>query len=140
LNLLVGGAGAGAYWMVVRDAAPARETHGRDEGTSPAVRAEPLTFDVPEMLVALTDVGGQASRLRISFTLEVADQATIERLRTVMPLVIDNFQVYLRQLAVEDLSGSAGTARLREDLLLRVNAAIRPAEVQDVRVAEMEVR
>ena len=78
--------------------------------------------------------------LKISVALELDDEATIERLQTVMPRIIDNFQVYLRELRIEDLSGSAGIERLREELLLRVNAAIRPAEVRDVLFKEMLVQ
>ena len=43
-----------------------------------------------------------------------------------MPRIVDNFQVYLRELRIEDLQGAAGIYRLREELLLRVNAAVRP--------------
>ena len=48
------------------------------------------------------------------------------------PRIIDNFQVYLRELRVEDLRGSAGIYRLREELLARVNTAVHPTKVRDV--------
>ncbi len=53
---------------------------------------------------------------------------------------MDNFQVYLRELRIEDLKGSAGMYRLREELLTRVNAAIAPAKVHDVLFKEMLVQ
>ena len=53
---------------------------------------------------------------------------------------MDNFQVYLRELRVEDLRGSAGVQRLREELLMRVNAAVHPIEVRDVLFKEMLVQ
>jgi flagellar FliL protein len=49
-----------------------------------------------------------------------------------MPRVTDYFQVYLRELRVEDLKGSAGMYRLREELLARVRAAVAPIRVRDV--------
>ena len=52
------------------------------------------------------------------------------RLQAVMPRIIDNFQIYLRELRVEDLRGSGGIYRLREELLARVNAAVAPVKVE----------
>jgi flagellar FliL protein len=57
-----------------------------------------------------------------------------------MPRIMDNFQVYLRELRIEDLKGSAGMYRLREELLVRVNAAAAPAKVRDVLFKEMLVQ
>jgi flagellar FliL protein len=57
-----------------------------------------------------------------------------------LPRIVDNFQVYLRELRVDDLQGSAGMYRLREELLRRVNLAVRPARVKDVLFKEMLVQ
>ena len=57
-----------------------------------------------------------------------------------MPRVLDNFQVYLAELDLEDLQGSAGFDHVSEALLLRVNAAIRPAEIRHVRLMEVLVQ
>ena len=46
----------------------------------------------------------------------------------------------LREMRVEDLSGSAGIYRLREELLDRVNVAARPVVVNDVLFREMLVQ
>jgi flagellar FliL protein len=70
----------------------------------------------------------------------VEDEATLGRLNSVMPRVLENFQVYLSELDLEDLQGSAGFDRVSEALLLRVNASIRPANVRDVRLMEVLVQ
>ena len=57
-----------------------------------------------------------------------------------LPRIIDRFQVYLRELRAEDISGSAGVYRLKEELLGRVNKAIEPAKVSDVLFREMLVQ
>jgi flagellar FliL protein len=57
-----------------------------------------------------------------------------------MPRIIDNFQVYLRELRLDDLRGSAGIYRLREELLMRVNTAAQPVHVKDVLFREMLVQ
>ena len=54
--------------------------------------------------------------------------------------VVDSFQVYLRALRVEDLQGSAGILRLRQELLTRVADAAKPTEVRDVLFKEMLVQ
>ena len=62
------------------------------------------------------------------------------RIAAMMPRIIDNFQIYLRELRVEDLRGSDGIYRLREELLARVNAAVAPVKVTDVLFKEMLVQ
>ena len=47
---------------------------------------------------------------------------------------------FTRELRVEDLRGSAGVQRLREELLMRVNTAVHPIEVRDVLFKEMLVQ
>jgi len=43
-------------------------------------------------------------------------------------------------LRVDDLRGSAGIYRLREELLARINIAVRPAKVKDVLFKEVLVQ
>ena len=49
-------------------------------------------------------------------------------------------QTYLREMRPEELRGSAGTYRLREELLARANAAVAPAKVTDVLFTQMLVQ
>jgi len=97
-------------------------------------------FDLPDLLVNLNSTGRKASFLKISVSLDLEDQADTARIQAVMPRIIDNFQVYLRELRVEDLRGSGGIYRLREELLARVNAAASPVKVKDVLFKEMLVQ
>ncbi|MPY72140.1 MAG: flagellar basal body protein FliL [Alphaproteobacteria bacterium] len=97
-------------------------------------------FDLPEMLVNLNTAGRRPTFLKMQVSLELENEADVARLRTLSPRIIDNFQVYLRELRIDDLRGSAGVYRLREELLARVNAAVRPARVKDVLFKEMLVQ
>ncbi len=140
LPALLLGAGAGAYFMGVLGHSPGQEpVKAKAEDSGHAVSPAGLTYELPDMLVELNG-GGTSNRLRISAALEVEGEAALERLHTVMPRVLENFQVYLSALDIEDLSGPAGLDRLRDELLLRVNAAIRPAKVRDVTFMEMLVQ
>ena len=59
---------------------------------------------------------------------------TLEKtgMTALMPRMVDQFQAYLRELRVDDLKGSAGVLRLKEELLRRVNVAAAPYKVRDV--------
>jgi flagellar FliL protein len=78
--------------------------------------------------------------LKISVSLEIASEKDAPQLEQVMPRIVDNFQVYLRELRIEDLRGSAGLQRLREELLLRVATAAQPVVVKDVLFREMLIQ
>lgn len=120
---------------------------GRGAAGSPAeaVRADQrpvqaVYYDLPDILVNLRTDNPRPSFLKISVALElerVEDRAAVEH---VLPRVIDTFQVYLRELRADQLQGSAGLIRLREELLSRINAAVRPTQVKDVLFKEMLIQ
>jgi len=93
-----------------------------------------------ELIVNLNAGGRKSTFLKIRISLELVDGGDISRIESVMPRIMDNFQVYLRELRIEDLKGSAGMYRLREELLTRVNAAAAPAKIQDVLFKEILVQ
>ena len=130
-------AGGGAYFMgLFGSASPDGGGETGEEGSmKPAI-----FYDLPEMLVNLNSGGRTSSFLKISVSLEIESESDRKRIDKALPRVIDNFQIYLRELRIEDLSGSAGMQRLREELLLRVNAAVRPTVVKDVLFKEMLVQ
>ncbi len=97
-------------------------------------------YDMPEMLVNLNTPGRKRNFLKIRVSLELMNEIDINRVELVAPRIVDNFQVYLRELRLEDLQGAAGMYRLREELLSRVNAAVTPAQVKDVLFKEMLVQ
>lgn len=96
--------------------------------------------ELPEMLVNLNSSGRKTSFLKLTVSLEVDSQEAVAEIQKVQPRVVDAFQVYLRELRIDDLRGSAGLQRLREELLVRVNAAAAPIEVHDVLFKEMLVQ
>jgi len=130
-------AGGGAYFAGLFGSAPpeAEGEMGEEGPMQPAI-----FYDLPEMLVNLNSSGRASSFLKISVSLEIESEADRKRIDDALPRIIDNFQIYLRELRIEDLSGSAGMQRLREELLLRVNAAVRPSVIKDVLFKEMLVQ
>ena len=140
LFLVVGGA-AGAYFSgllepLIAMLGGADET-AAEETTGPV---EAVFFDLPEILVNLNTGRRKSTFLKIRVSLELENAEDVARIEAVMPRIIDNFQVYLRELRVEDLKGSAGMYRLREELLTRVTLAAAPSKVSDVLFKEMLVQ
>jgi len=97
-------------------------------------------YDLPEMLVNINTAGHKRNFLKLRITLEVNTEADINTVEVLLPRIIDSFQVYLRELRLEDLQGAAGMYRLRAELLMRVNAALSPVQVKDVLFKEMIVQ
>ena len=96
--------------------------------------------DLPEMLVNLKTDSPRPVFLKLSVSLELDRQEDVEAVRKVLPRVIDTFQVYLRELRPDQLVGSAGLIRLREELQRRINEAIRPTRVREVLFKEMLIQ
>jgi len=106
-----------------------------------APKAKQLVYyNMPEILVNLNAAGRRSSFLKMSISLELDSAADVPRIQAVMPRIVDNMQAYLRELRADDLRGSAGLFRLREELLARVNAAAQPAKVNDVLFQEVLVQ
>lgn len=138
--LLIGG--GAAYFFMGGD--EASEEVVLDEDGNPIVAldeeaeaSELLFYDIEPMLVNLTSAGGKSAYLKLSVTLEVDKQSSLQELDVNIPRIVDNFQVYLRELRLEDINGSAGMFRLKEELLIRVNETIYPTRVNDVLFKEM---
>jgi flagellar FliL protein len=103
-------------------------------------KAKIVYYPLGDLLVNLSGEGKHPNFLKVKISLELADEKDVPLMDSIKPRVIDNFQVYLRELRIEDLRGSAGMYRLREELLMRVTEAAQPVRVRDVLFQEMLVQ
>jgi flagellar protein FliL len=133
--LLLGGAGAGLYFTGIADG-----LLGIKHEPPPPPPKVTVFHDLPDMLVNLNTAGRRASFLKLRVSLELEQQSDVALLEKMMPRVIDTFQVYLRELRIEDLQGSAGLHRLREELLARVNKVAQPVVVRDLLFKDMLIQ
>lgn len=140
--LLIVGAGAGLYFTGVLDSLLGKGAPDKVEAKAEAPKTVgPAVFmDLPEMLVNLQSSGRKQAFLKIRVAIELEAPTDTPRIEQVMPRIVDSFQVYLRELRVEDLQGAAGMHLLREELLTRVQAAAKPVKVNDVLFREMLVQ
>lgn len=134
LLLVLGG--AAAFFM---GAFSSKSAHPEAAGHAEPVKTT-LYIDLPDMTVNLSSVDNRAAYLKVKVALEVSDKATVDKITPVLPRVLDAFQVYLRELRVSDLDGSAGLYRVKEELQRRINTAIAPAKVDAVLFKEILVQ
>ena len=141
--LLLLGVGIGAAVMLgafSSDPPPTDENTQVKEEEFEVPVVQTTFFEIPDLIVNLNTSGRKSAFLKIKISLEITDPADIDTINQMLPRIVDNFQVYLRELRIEDLQGSAGMYRLHEELLRRVNIAVRPAKVKDVLFKEMLVQ
>ncbi|MGL4243074.1 MAG: flagellar basal body-associated FliL family protein [Beijerinckiaceae bacterium] len=156
---LIGGAvaavlllGGGGWWFFLRAKPQAAQVAQAPTAADPRQPAgapapggprKPAAFlDLPELTVNLA-AGGQQDRqqfLRMKIALEVQEQKVVTDIQPMLPRVLDTFQVYMRELRPQDLEGSAGLYRLKEELTRRVNVAVFPSRVEAVLFKELMVQ
>ena len=140
LVLLLGGGGAGAYFFCLQAAAakPARRPRREDVPLTPPKVA---FCDMPDILVNIQSNDGTPAYLKLSRVAGTGRRpAEKPASQPLMPRIVDQFQAYLRELRLDDLKGSAGVLRLKEELLRRINVAAAPYHVRDVLLKEMIVQ
>ena len=136
LLLVLGGAGAGAYFFLFKKS-------GSQEATAEELPFTPhkVPFsDKQDILVNIQSNDGTPAYLKLGVSLELENDEQKTALQPLMPRITDQFQAYLRELRLDDLKGSAGVLRLKEELLRRVNVAAAPYKVRDVLLKEMIIQ
>jgi flagellar FliL protein len=162
LELLLAGAGAGLWFGGIlppllgmgKKADPhAAEDAGHAAGDGkgdakadgkavpkPDAKPLPVFMDLPEIIANLNAGPRRNSFIKLRPKLELARAEDEAAIKAAMPRLMDLFQTYLREMRPEELRGSAGTYRLREELLARANIAVAPARIVDVLFPEIIVQ
>ncbi|WP_439579871.1 flagellar basal body-associated FliL family protein [Elioraea sp.] len=105
------------------------------------VQIEPALFSMPDIIVNLNvGAGRRPSYLKLVARIEIADSRDLPSMDAVVPRLQDLFTTYLRELRPEELRGSVGMHRLREELTARAKVAAHPVAVTDVLFVEMLVQ
>ena len=112
----------------------------QQQAAEPVKPVLPSYLDIPEMIANLNSAGHKPSYVKLTARVEVLKPEDVDKVKAAMPRLQDMMQTYLREMRPEELRGSAGTYRLREELLVRANAAVAPAKVSDVLFTQMLVQ
>lgn len=145
--LLLGG-GGGAAMMLSGGSAKA-ETAAEGHGEAAAAESESgghgtaegeskeAFVDVPAMVVNLRSPDGASRFLKIHFMLVPGAKGNPETLKEKLPLILDAYQPFLRELRPEDLAGSAAVFRIKEEMLVRATEVTGPGMVKDILIQDL---
>lgn len=135
-------AGGGAYFFLFSGSSD-QDQQAKMAAAKPSVPLVPPQvsfFNMPDIVVNIQTADGTPAYLKLSVALELAADDEKPGLQVLMPRIVDEFQSYLRELRVDDLRGSEGVLRLKEELLRRINVAANPYRVRDVLLKQMIVQ
>jgi flagellar FliL protein len=135
--LLVGG---GAAYFFLRGPDKSAELAANAPEALPPTPPNIVYADMPDIIVNIQGADAAPAYLKLSVSLELDSAEEKAGITALMPRVVDQFQGYLRELRIDDLKGSAGIVRLKEELIRRVNSAAAPYRVHDVLLKQMIVQ
>lgn len=95
---------------------------------------------IPDVLVNLKSSKQRPVFLKVSLALEIHDPTMKDTIENLRPKIVDQMQVFLRDLDITDVTGSSNLQRLRQELQVRVNNAVSPLKVQDVLIKDFLVQ
>jgi flagellar FliL protein len=153
IPVLLAGTGAGLWFSGIlpsllglghrNDAHGGTPGHGEaSHGAPEAAAIKPTaSVELPEMVANLNvGPGRRPSYIKLHARIELSRAEDVAAAQAGMPRLLDLFQTYLREMRPEELRGSTGTWRLREELIARANIAIAPGRVTDVLFTELLVQ
>lgn len=140
--LLLGGIGAGLWFsgiipkLLGKGEAAATATHA----AAPETTSASVFVELPEIVANLNSGVRKTTYVKLKARLEVGSAADSARIQAAMPRLLDMFQTYIREMRPEELRGSGGTYRLREELIARAQIAAAPVRVRDVLFVEVLIQ
>ena len=136
LLLLVGG--GAAYFLGFFGTK--HDEHEESAEKPPEPPPPTMIYAMPDVLVNLnTPPNARGAFVKLTSTVELVE-ADLTVFEESLPRIIDTLITYLRELRPDDLRGSAGLVRLREELLARIKISAAPARVNDVLFREILVQ
>ena len=113
---------------------------GKLAGTVGYGTAAPGAVDLPEIITKVNAGPHRSAFVRLRAQLLLANKTDEMTVTAAQSRIRDMFLTYLRDMRPEELRGSEGTHRLREELLGRANIALAPARVTDILFVEMLIQ
>lgn len=133
--LLAGLAGGGAWHLQLGPFA----MPGQEVARAMPVAA-PVLVDMPEIVTNLNVANRRPVYVKLRARIELARARDAAAVTAAMPRLMDSFTTLLRETRPEELRGSAGIHRLREELIARSNIVLRSGAVVDILFVELVVQ
>jgi flagellar protein FliL len=140
--LLLGGIGAGLWFSGIIPKLLGKGDAAHADAHAPATEASgtPIFIELPEIVANLNSGSRKTVYVKLKARLELGTAADAARINAAMPRLLDMFQTYIREMRPEELRGSTGTYRLREELIARAQLAAAPARIRDVLFIEVLIQ
>jgi len=145
--LLLGGGGGAAMMLSGGSAKAETAAEGGHEEVSNAAEGESgghggegaseAFVDVPAMVVNLRSPDGASRFLKLHFMIVPGAKGTSDGIKENLPLILDAYQPFLRELRPEDLAGSAAVFRIKEEMLVRATDVAGPGVVKDILIQDL---
>jgi flagellar FliL protein len=133
LVVLIAGGVAAVFLTPLKDKIMGSSASKAKTSEEPEVDLKEITFlTLPEVIVNLKSTKGRGAILKAQFIIELATLKDKDPVDRVKPLIIDQFQSYLRELELTDLQGAAGLERIRQELQNRVSNLVAPVKIRQV--------
>jgi flagellar FliL protein len=86
-------------------------------------------FTLAPLVVNLKSLEGKNHILKAVFVVESDKEEDKQKINKIQPLILDQFQTYLRDMEVRDLEGSGGLERIRQELFSKIVVLSKPSGV-----------
>lgn len=110
------------------------------DGEAGQIREGPdgvVFYTLPDLITNIQTTDGRPNLLKLKVTFELGAEEDADVLNEEMPRLQDILQTFLRELRPDDLTGSQGGYRLKQEIQRRVNLVIAPSKVNAVLIEEM---
>lgn len=108
-----------------------------EEAQNASIEGKLLYYNLPEITANLRTKNGF---MKISLILEYYNKANEKIIEEKIPLIVDQLQLFLRDLQKDDLLGTAMLTKLKESILIRVNNILAPVKINAVLLRDLLVQ
>lgn len=130
-TLLMGVGGGVIAWKMLGDGGRVVEM---------AMPGKSIFYEYGRVVTDLAPSGGRNGFMAFKLTMEMGSEDDIAVVEEIKPRIKDAIEAHFRTVPREDLDGAAGSERLRIDLNLILNNALKPISVRGVLIHSMQVR
>lgn len=100
-----------------------------------------ITFlQLPDIIINLKATSSKPGTLKASFIIELMKEKDKKAVDHLKPLIIDQFQTYLRELEAADLQGSVGLERVRQELKSRITNLVAPIQIRQILIKDFLIQ
>lgn len=137
--------GGGGYWAVTMGPfapapAPAPVAESDDSAEPTAAATPPVTVAFVPLETLVISLGPEQAARHLLFTAELeVDPAHVAEVSLLSPRVLDVLNGYLRVISISELSDPASLARLRAQMLRRIQVVTGAGRVSDLLVTQFVV-